>query len=52
MNNNVPPATAAAMLSEARNERDAGAVSVLDLSNGQAGQDRTEAIDRLGHRGA
>ena len=33
--NNVPPATAAAMLSEARNERDAGAVSVLDLSNGK-----------------
>ena len=35
MKNNVPPATAAAMLSEARNERDAGAVSVLDLSNGK-----------------
>ena len=33
--NNVPPATAAAMLSEARNEHDAGAGSVLDLLNGK-----------------
>jgi hypothetical protein len=33
--NNVPPATATAMLSEARNEHDAGAGSVLDLLNGK-----------------
>ena len=35
MKNNVPPATAAVMLSEARNEHDAGAGSVLDLLNGK-----------------